>query len=113
MGPTSLALTGLIALLVLIPTRRLQLAGLGRQALTAYYLAVLLLGIVVAVLPGPTRFLVPFLLVAYLAPFVTLREGLDRLRGRPPGEGGRVEPPGDRRGRSRPMKDVTPPGDRR
>jgi hypothetical protein len=51
--------------------------------------------------------------VAYLAPFVTLREGLDRLMGRPPrgggSAGGRVEPSDGAPDRPRPMKNVTPP----
>jgi hypothetical protein len=109
-GPASLALSGLIALLVLLPTRRLQLAGWSARSLAAYYLAVWLLAVVVAVVPVPARFLVPFLLVAYLAPFVTLRDGLDRLMGRPPRSGTtRVEPPPSAGGGDRPIKDVTPP----
>ena len=109
MSPATLLLVGLVALLVLIPTRRLQLAGWKREALTTYYLAVWLLGFVVAALPAPARFLLPILIVAYLAPFVTVRDGFDRLLGRPrrpgPGSvGGPTEP--------RPMKDVTPPEQR-
>ena len=106
-GPASLALSGLIALLVLLPTRRLQLAGWSSRSLAAYYVAVWLLAVLVAVVPIPARFLVPFLLVAYLAPFVTVREGLDRLMGRPR-SGTRVEPPTSDGG-DRPIKDVTPP----
>jgi len=113
MSPTTILLVGLVALLVLIPTRRLQIAGWKREALTTYYLAVWLLGAVVAAMPSPARFLVPILIVAYLAPFVTLRDGIDRLLGRPrggrgetgvggPGAGPGVEP-------RPPMKDVTPP----
>ncbi|HEX4898257.1 MAG TPA: hypothetical protein VFV53_07870 [Candidatus Limnocylindrales bacterium] len=107
MSWTTILLVGLVALLVLIPTRRLQLAGWTRESLTTYYLAVWLLGSAVAV-SGPARFLVPFLIVAYIAPFVTVRDGIDRLLGRPPRPvpgsdpvGGPAEP--------RPMKDVTPP----
>lgn len=113
MSPTTILLVGIIALLVLIPTRRLQLAGWRRESLTTYFLAVWLLGAVVAAIPGPARFLVPFLIVAYLAPFVTLRDGLDRLMGRPPrsggSAGGRVEPPDGAPDEPRPMKNVTPP----
>lgn len=111
MSPTAVLLVGLVALLVLIPTRRLFLAGWKRQALTTYYLAVWLLGSVVAAMPAPARFLVPILIVAYLAPFVTVRDGIDRLLGRPrrPGPGpGSVGGPTERR----PMKDVTPPEQR-
>ncbi|MBA3876474.1 MAG: hypothetical protein C0498_05990 [Anaerolinea sp.] len=102
MSPTTIALVGLVALLVLIPTRRLQLAGWRRESLTAYFLVVWALGALIAAMPGPARFLVPILIVAYLAPFVTLRDGLDRLLGRPRGGGGEVA---DRP----PAKDVTPP----
>jgi hypothetical protein len=112
MSPATILLVGLVALLVLIPTRRLQMAGWARQSLTTYYVSVWFLGSVVAALPSPARFLLPILLVAYLAPFITLREGLNRLRGRPPsaprgptGGGGRFD------GRP-PMKDVTPPEER-
>lgn len=129
MSPTTLALVGLVALLVLIPTRRLQLAGWRRESLTTYFVAVWLLGAAVAAMPSPARFLIPLLLVAYLAPFVTLRDGLDRLLGRtggggaggrvadgdggaaaggPGGPGGPAGPPADRP----PMKDVTPPEER-
>lgn len=105
MSPTTIALVGLVALLVLIPTRRLQLAGWRRESLTAYFLAVWLLGALVAAMPAPARFLVPILIVAYLAPFVTLRDGLDRLLGRPRSGGGDVaEHP--------PIRDVTPPEQR-
>lgn len=119
MSPTTIALVGLVTLLVLIPTRRLQLAGWKRESLVTYYLTVWLLGAVVAALPSPARFLVPLLLVAYLAPFVTLRDGIDRLLGRPRvdrgggGGGGGGSEGGDPAMEDRPpMKDVTPPGDR-
>jgi len=108
MSWTTILLVGLVALLVLIPTRRLQLAGWKRESLTTYYLAVWLLGSVVAAMPAPARFLVPFLIVAYIAPFVTVRDGIDRLLGRPP----RPRPgpdPVDGPDEHRPMKDVTPP----
>jgi hypothetical protein len=118
MSPTTIALVGLVALLVLIPTRRLQLAGWRWESLTTYFLAVWLLGAVVAAIPAPARFLIPLLLVAYLAPFVTLRDGLDRLLGRPRGGGGGGggASPRTMDGRTAedrpPIKDVTPPGDR-
>lgn len=98
----TLAIAALVAFLVLIPTRRLQLNGWSRDALTTYFVAVWLLGVVVAVLPAPTRFLVPILLIAYLAPFVTIRAGLDRLLGRPAPRPP-VEP------EQPPVKNVTPP----
>lgn len=105
MSPTTILLVGLVALLVLIPTRRLQLAGWTRQSLTTYFLALWLLGAVVAVMRAPATFLVPILIVAYLAPFVTLRDGIDRLLGRPRRPGAPV----DGHAEPRPVKDVTPP----
>lgn len=113
MPPVTIALVGLIALLVLIPTRRLFLAGWRRDALTAYYLVVLVLGTLVAVVRGPATFLVPILLVAWLAPFVTLRDGIDRLLGRSgPAAGGGDRDGVERPGGPRAVKDVTPPDER-
>ncbi|HYM83891.1 MAG TPA: hypothetical protein VEY67_07060 [Candidatus Dormibacteraeota bacterium] len=95
--PTGLvALALALAVIVLLPTRRLFLAGWPSPWLAVYYLAVLALALLVAELRGPARFLVPILVVAYLAPFVTVRDGLARLLGGP-------RPP-DRR----PPRDVTP-----
>ncbi len=112
MSPTAIALAGLVALLVLIPTRRLQLAGWRRESLTTYFLAVWLLGAAVAALPSPARFLIPLLLVAYLAPFVTVRDGLNRLLGRPGGGGTGGGGDGERLDERPPVKDVTPPEER-
>ncbi len=111
MSPTSIALAGLVALLVLIPTRRLQLAGWRRESMTTYFVAVWLLGTAVAAIPTPAKFLIPLLLVAYLAPFVTLRDGLDRLLGRPRVDRGAPGPTAGGPAEPRPMKDVTPPED--
>lgn len=105
-SPLTLSVAGLVALLVLIPTRRLYLAGWSQGALATYFVSVWLLGTVIGLLPSPARLLVPVLLVAYLAPFVTARSGLARLFGRPPAvrTGPPPEPP--------PIKDVTPPDER-
>jgi hypothetical protein len=51
-----------------------------------------------AVRPAGARILIPFLLVAYVAPFVAAPDRVRRVLGR----GGPL-------GGSRPMKDVTPP----
>ncbi len=75
-----------IALLVLIPTRRLFLAGWSSSFLLTYYLFVCGLGALVAELRGPARYLVPILVLAYIAPFVTAGAGIARvLNGRQAG----------------------------
>lgn len=125
MSPAALALAGLAALLALIPTRRLFLAGWSRNGLLAYWLALTLTALAVAVMPSPARFLVPFLIVVYLMPFVTLRTGLDRVRERlglpastaRQGRPGGIPPATGADGATgaggpRPMKDVTPPDGR-
>lgn len=99
LAPTLLALGLVLALLVLLPTRRLYLAGWPTSWLATYYVVVLVLALLVAEVRGPARFLVPILVIAYLAPFVTVRDGLARLLGRPPSPPLPREPP----------KDVTPP----
>jgi hypothetical protein len=89
-GPTTIALSLLLALLVLVPTRRLAFAGARRETLAAYFFGVWLLSVFAVV--GP-RVLLPVVLVAYVAPFVTVGAGIDALR---------------RRFTPRPVKDVTP-----
>jgi hypothetical protein len=79
-SPALLALALVLFLVLLAPTDRLRRAGWPPRALGAYLLAMLLLGLLVAELPGPARFLVPILILGYLAPFVAARVGLDRLR---------------------------------
>ena len=79
---TFLLLLGAIGLLALIPTRRLYLAGWSPRALALYYLGLVILALVVAELRAPARFLIPILVVVYIAPFVTARAGLARLFGR-------------------------------
>jgi hypothetical protein len=114
-SPAILALAGLLFLLFLIPTRRLQLAGWPARALGSYLGGMLLLGLVAAELRGPTRFLVPILVIGYVAPFVTLRSGIERLLGggrrrKGGGPNVRVERP-PMRSVSGPARDV-PPEDR-
>jgi hypothetical protein len=104
LAPWLLALALVVGLLVLIPARRLQLSGFSPRIIGLYALAVWLLAMALAVRPTGARVLVPFLLVAYLAPFVagpdTVRRVLRRGLGEPPP----VAPP--------PVKDVTPPDER-
>jgi len=93
--PWLLALALVLALLALIPARRLQLAGFRARAIAGYASVLWGFAMLVAIRPGATRVLIPMLLVAYIAPFVAGPERLTRvLRG--PGE-----PP-------RPVIDVTP-----
>jgi hypothetical protein len=98
-APWLLALALVIALLALIPARRLQLAGVSSRAIGLYALVLWVLGMTLAVRPAGARVLIPFLLVAYIAPFVAAPDRVRRVFGR----GGL--PPGD----PPPMKDVTPP----
>lgn len=93
--PWLLALALGLALLVLIPARRLRAAGLSRGSVGLYVLVIWCLAMFVAVRPGATRIVIPLLLLAYLAPFIAGPDVLGRvLRRRPP-------PP--------PIKNVTPP----
>jgi hypothetical protein len=83
MPPALLAIVLATGLLALVPTRRVFLAGWSQAAVAAYFLALWVGSAAIALAPGGARFLVPIVLVAYLAPFVTLRAGVDRLLGRP------------------------------
>ena len=95
MSPLLLLIVIVSALVAMIPVWRLRIAGWPRRWL---FVAWLLygVGIFAAVrAPGATRFLLPILVLAYVAPFVAGPERLTRvLRGRP-------EPP-------RPIVNVTP-----
>jgi hypothetical protein len=95
--PTLLALGLVLGLLVLVPARRLRLAGISARAVGTYAAILWLLAFVAAAMPGAMRALVPILLIAYLAPFVAAGGRLGRIVRRGGGPG------------ARPMKDVTPP----
>jgi hypothetical protein len=96
--PWLLGLGLILGLLVLLPARRLQLAGLSARTIGLYAVALWLLGFVLAVRPAGARFLIPIVLLAYIAPFVAAPEQVGRVlrRGQP-----RDPPP--------PIKNVTPP----
>lgn len=98
-APWLLALGLVLGLLVLIPARRLQLAGLAPRTIGLFALSLWLLAMLVAIRPGATRVLIPILLIAYIAPFVAAPDRVGRIlrRGGRPGSG---RPP---------MKNVTPP----
>ena len=102
-APWLLALALVVGLLVLIPVRRLQLAGFSARTTGLYALVVWGLAMLVAIRPVGMRIVVPMLLVAYLAPFVGAPDQVRRLVDR-----GRRRPPGGRPGGAPPMKDVTP-----
>ncbi len=100
--PWLLGLGLVVALLVLIPARRLQLGGFSRRTIGLYALGLWLLGMAMAIRPIGIRLLLPFLLIAYLAPFLGAPEQVRRVvrRERRPRPG---QPP---------IKDVTPPEER-
>ena len=99
-APWLLGLALLVALLVLIPARRLRLGGYAPRTIGLYTLVLWALAMLLVVRPIGGRLLVPLVLVGYLAPFVgapgEVRRALDRRR--PRSRGGRP-----------PMKNVTPP----
>jgi len=94
-SPALLALGLVLGLLILLPARRLQLAGFSSRAVGTVAAILWFLALTVAAVRGPTRILVPVLLIAYLLPFVASPDQLGRIVRR----GGT---------RGRPMKDVTP-----
>ena len=99
MLPTPLiAAVMIVAILALIPTRRLYLAGWGTGVLLGYFLGLVILAAIVVEVRG-LRLLVPLLIVAYLVPFMTPGRGIARLFGlrpqrdpEPPAEPRRVGP---------------------
>lgn len=107
LSPALLAIALVLFVLLLAPTGRLQRAGWSPRALGAYLIGMLALGLLVAELPGPTRFLVPIIVLGYLAPFVAIRAGIDRWRR--PGRRVVVEPPPIKTVHG-PARDVSPPG---
>ena len=107
-APALLAVGLVLGLIILLPARRLQLAGFRSRTIGAYAFCLWALAFFLAFRPVAARFLVPILLIAYLAPFVAAPGRLSRIvargRGRPP-SGGSDEPP------KPPIKNVTPPDD--
>ena len=95
-----LAVVLITAVLALIPARRLYVGGQPSSIVGVYFLAVWLLGI--AAFEARGRLFVPLLLVLFVVPFITWREGLARLFGR-----SMI----DRRESRPPPKNVTPGGD--
>ena len=100
--PWLLALGLVLGLLVLLPARRLQLAGLAPRTIGLLALSLWALAMLVAVSPGgAARVLIPILLVAYLAPFVAAPDRVGRTCGVAAAPVARAVSPA--------MKNVTPP----
>jgi hypothetical protein len=95
--PPLLLVAILLAVIAVIPTRRLAIRGASNLVIAAYFAALWLSALAIVAAPGRSRILVPVVVVLAIVPFVTLRDGLDRLMGRPPRE---VSPP---------PRNVTPP----
>lgn len=104
----ALLLVGLVlGLIILLPARRLQLAGFSGRSTALYAICLWALAFFMAVRPVAARFLIPILLVAYLAPFVVAPGRLSRIVTRGRRRGGPGGPGSD------PLKpqtkNVTPP----
>ena len=102
-APWLLALGFALGLLVLIPARRLQAADFTSRTIGFYALALWAMGMLLAIRPLGAGFLVPILLIAYLAPFIGAPEQVRRVLARGRGRGRMPATPG-----APPMKDVTP-----
>jgi uncharacterized membrane protein YhaH (DUF805 family) len=85
-APWLIALVLLCFVLAAIPTRRLSDAGIRPAWLTVYLLVLVALGVAAVAARGAARFLVPFLVVLYVAPLVVAPETAARWlrRGRRP-----------------------------
>lgn len=93
--PLFIGLALVVALLTLLPARRLQLAGLAPRAIGSYALLLWVGGMAFGLAPAAARWLFPILLIAWLGPFVVAPERLNRvIRRNGPG--------------TRLIKDVTP-----
>ena len=76
----------------------------------AYAVGLWLFAMVVAIRPVAARFVIPILILAYLAPFVAAPERVRRMLDRGRGGRGPNGPGADGPGADgRPVKDVTPP----
>ena len=78
-APALLAIALVLGLLVLLPARRLQLAGFRGRTTGAYAAFLWALAFALAIRPVAARFLVPILLIAYLAPFVVAPGRMARI----------------------------------
>jgi hypothetical protein len=87
--------------LALLPTRRLFVSGWSTRPLAAYFAALFGLGLLLALTRGRIGFLLPVLVLAYIAPFITARQGISAVRGRLAPGTKNVTPP-DEYSRSKP-----------
>jgi hypothetical protein len=97
MPPVLIAVVLLTGLLALLPTMRLARRTTDRAVLTLYLVALWVTLAVVAGVPGARRFAAPLAIALAIAPWITLRSGIDRLLGR------------SSRDRRPPPRNVTPP----
>lgn len=77
-----LVVLAVTALVVAVPVRRLVLDGYSRWAIVAYCMLIGVLAVGVTEARTLGRLLLPLLGLAYIAPFITPRGGIDRLLGR-------------------------------
>ena len=108
-APALLAVGLIIGLIILLPARRLQLAGFSRRSIALYAICLWALAFFMAVRPLAARFLIPILLIAYLAPFVVAPGRLSGIVTRGKGRGGPGGPGSAGDPRQPQIKNVTPP----
>ena len=109
----------LAAVVLAVPVRRLVLSGFSGWTIAGYVALMLALAAGVTEARPLSRYLLPVLGLAYLAPFLTVRGGLDRLLGRDrrpivrvtPVETRAIAPPRDVTPRDVTPRDVEPPRD--
>ncbi|TFG67451.1 MAG: hypothetical protein E4H24_06175 [Thermomicrobiales bacterium] len=101
--PALLAIGLALGLVVLLPARRLRLAGLSAGAIGLYAIFVWALAFLLVIRPVAGRFLVPILIITFVAPFIVAPERISALVRRDRDR--RDDPP------KPPIKNVTPPDD--
>ena len=111
-NPELLVVGLVLGLILLLPARRLQLAGFRGRAIGLYAACLWVLAFFLAVRPVAARFLIPILLVAYLAPFVVAPARLSQIVTRGRGRGGPGAPGGAGDPPKPAIKNVTPPDQR-
>jgi hypothetical protein len=113
MSPGLLLVILVALLLAMLPVWRLRVAGWRPAVLFWAWLGYAAALLVAIRLPGPSRFLLPILVVAFVAPFVAGPERLRRLLGRRAPEARPVidVTPLPKPGLPDPPRDVTPPDD--